>query len=431
MDFNVKLIKPQTFSVKATNIIKIEPPQESITVKSTGTKQVIVATDKLFNKITVDEFKLQDKVVVPTSKEQIIQPDEGYDALKVVSVGAIPKDMLQQMVDQTTTLSMFKNFTGTKLELSSLDVSHITNGEQAFNYCTNLETLDIRGWTPHFQNSLANIFSNCRKLKTLDLNTWDVSNVMYLNYAFYQCYALETLNINNWDVSNVTNLSATFEYCYNLTALDVSKWDISKVTSLLYTFADCQALQTLDVSNWNTSNVTNMNHMFSYCRKLTSLDLSNWNTSKVTDMSYMFNNCSDLTNIIGEINLLNVTKVNSMFYYCNALQTVTLKNIKINLQIGSGTSYGTKLTTDTLTNTIQELWDNTGETTAKTLTVSTTSKGILDTLYVKLIPITDEMRANDPYIDNKKPFEICESTDEGAMLITDYATTQKNWTITA
>jgi hypothetical protein len=49
-------------------------------------------------------------------------------------------------------------------------------------------------------------------------------------------------------------------------------------------------------------------------------------------------------------------------------------------------------------------------------------------VYVKVIPITDEMRAEDDLIDEKLPFEVCESTDEGAMLIKDYVL-EKNWTL--
>ena len=100
-----------------------------------------------------------------------------------------------------------------------------------------------------------------------------------------------------------------------------------------------------------------------------------------------------------------------------------MKNIKVNLQVGLGTSWGHLLTVDSLLHLCKELI-NVGE--SKTLTVGTANLEKLANIYVKTIDITDEMRAEDDLIDSKLPFEVCESTDDGAMLITSYVT-QKNW----
>jgi hypothetical protein len=141
----------------------------------------------------------------------------------------------------------------------------------------------------------------------------------------------------------------------------------------------------------------------------------------------MFRNSRKLENIIGTLDLIKASNLSYMFDGTTNLKNVTLKNIKKSLTIGSGTLYGTLLTNETLINTIQELWDLTG-TTSQTLTLSTTSKENIANIYVKLITPTQEQIDADPNINSKKPCVVCESTDEGAMTLTEYATS-KNWAI--
>lgn len=247
------------------------------------------------------------------------------------------------------------------------------------------------------------------------------------------------------DTSNCTNFSAMFSYCGSLTT--VPDYNTSNGTNFAGMFSN-SSLET--APNIDTSNAEDMDGMFSYCRKITTIPA--YNVSKATTLANMFNTCTLLENV-PELNSINCVKFASMFSSCLNLKTVAgldlrsastltantrnmfsscaklenliLKNIKINLQIASGTSYGHLLNLHSLLNTIKELHINTSGT--KTLTIGTTNIAKLEDVYVKLIDITDEMRAEDEYIDNKAPFVQCESTDEGAMLVTEYVTTIKNW----
>ena len=75
--------------------------------------------------------------------------------------------------------------------------------------------------------------------------------------------------------------------------------------------------------NVDIGNVTNMDSMFYGCSSLTSLDLSTWHTSNVTCMNYMFYNCSSLTSLdVSKFDTSNVTYMVYMFYGCSSLTSL-------------------------------------------------------------------------------------------------------------
>lgn len=148
------------------------------------------------------------------------------------------------------------------------------------------------------------------------------------------------------------------------------------------------------------------------------------NTSRVEHMNYVCRDSKKLTTV-GGFDMLNAYNVSSLFKNCAELTTLNLFNIRNSIQVGSGTSWGHKLTLDSLIGLIYELTD-VGS--SRTLTVGTANMEKLANVYVKLIDITDDMRTADPYIDSKYPFVVCESTDEGAIPITDYVTS-KRWSL--
>lgn len=241
------------------------------------------------------------------------------------------------------------------------------------------------------------------------------------NRPFRNCGALKELDTSKFDTSESTSFRVMFQNCHYLKKLDVSSFDTSNVVDMAFMFNGCFRDE-IDVSNFNTSKVMDMSYMFQQMN-ITTLDLSNFNTSKVTNMSGMFCLCKRLTTLnIGSFDMRKGINTTEMFRECIALTNLTIKNIRNSMAFNDS-----PLSTDSAINVFKELWDLTGETTL-TLTLSTTSKNNIANVYVKLIPVTDEMRAEDEYIDNKKPCVVCESTDEGAMTLTEYGIS-KNWTI--
>jgi len=136
----------------------------------------------------------------------------------------------------------------------------------------------------------------------------------------------------------------------------------------------------------------------------------------------MLSRCEALVNV-PSYDLRSATTLSDMFRNCVALTECRIKNIGAKLQVGSGSTYGHLLTVESLVHMIGELRTKTSST---TFTIGTTNLEKLANVYVRTIEITDEMRAEDDLIDEKLPFEVCESTDEGATLITDYVGF-KNW----
>ena len=267
----------------------------------------------------------------------------------------------------------------------------------------------------HMITDVSYMFASCEKLTKVPL--YDTSEVTNMTRMFDSCKVLTEVPL--FDTSKVTRMLYMFTGCEKLTKVPL--YDTSNVTDMSYLFNGCRALT--EVPLFDTSKATSMQSMFSNCRQITTVPLLD--TSKATSMYYMFNQCYALTTVPA-LDMRNVTNFNTAFYLCEAVTDIQIRNIKASLQVGSGTSYGHLLTVDSLVHLIYELRK---QSSSLTITVGTANLEKLANVYVKAIDITDEMRADDDLIDEKYPFVVCESTDEGATLITTYASTIKNWTI--
>ena len=137
------------------------------------------------------------------------------------------------------------------------------------------------------------MFKSCYNLPSLDLSTWDVSNVTNMYCMFNYCTLLTSLDLSNWDVSKVTTMSGMFGSC-GLTSLDLSNWNASNVTDISAMFQNCDKLISLDISGWNMSNVTDMGSMFYKCVNLTDLNMTNAILPK-NNLNFALSTCTALT----------------------------------------------------------------------------------------------------------------------------------------
>lgn len=308
-------------------------------------------------------------------------------------------DRLQWKCDNMKSLQYeFLNYTGTDFSfLNGLDTSQV----KTFNY----------------------MFQNCRGI-TDNAPVIDVSSATNLNYMFYQCQNLTEppkLEIGKNGIS--VSLESMFDGCNKLTKFP--DYDFTYVTSVSNMFRYCRSLTGEFVLPYIPL-ITYFGGIFQNCENLNKVRFEN--CSKGTNFGSVFYACTNLHTIENMDCVSATSDITSSFTNCTNLTNLYVYNIKRNITIGSGTSYGHLLTLDSLVNTIKELWDFSGTTTTRKLTMSTPSKELIANVYVKLVEPTAEQIEADSNIIYKKNCVVCESTDEGAMTLTEYATS-KNWAI--
>ena len=180
--------------------------------------------------------------------------------------------------------------------------------DETFANCTSITS------TAHWFDTLTGLssISGIERLNT--------SGVTDMNSMFNYCFNLEEVDLSTFNTANVTDMNNMFAGCSGLTTLNFgSGFNTEKVTTMERMFIGCGKLTSLDLSGFNTANVTDMSEMFSDCTKLTSLDVSSFNTAKVTDMDGMFNQASSLKTIYVDPNKWVSVDESSMFTGCTSL----------------------------------------------------------------------------------------------------------------
>lgn len=356
-------------------------------------------------------------------------------------------DMLQTVVNTRGTADyLFYNYNGSLEPFKNLDLSKCTSAQYMFNECgrnrvynNDLDTSNITNGARMFSGTqfeeitvntdsmtagtyMFSIGDSGKRLRKITLS--NTSKMTTTDYMFSSNYNL--LEINGLDTSHARNMSSMFYNCKVLK--NFPEVDFSSATTITSMFSGCEALtSTDDLKLKNMGKFTTASYVFSSCTNLQYADLSNWPLYKVTQCNGLFSSCTKLETVKG-IDLNNVTtysNAGSIVYGCTNLTNLEIKNIRCDLQIGTGTTYGTKLTDESLVGVAREIIKQTA---SRALKVSTASNSRLDAIYVKLIEITDEMREQDPNIDAKFPCAVCESTDAGAMTLREYIVS-KNRTI--
>ena len=183
-----------------------------------------------------------------------------------------------------------------ELKVSSFKTANVQDMTWMFYKCKDLKELNIASFETGKCTSFDQMFCSCESLTQLELDPekFDTRRVTNMQNMFYGCKNLESIDVSKFNTENCTTMYGMFYDCNKLKELKVDGFDTSNVTTMKGMFCKCSDLEALNVKRFKTKKCTDMKSMFSECERIQSLDVSEFDISNVTDMSYMFNGCTNL-----------------------------------------------------------------------------------------------------------------------------------------
>lgn len=326
------------------------------------------------------------------------------------------------MFDEATITDDFFNIINPNDFENVEDISYICRKVQTLTKIPAINTKNVKKFNGAFtqMSKTTNVYI---EFNPDDIN---ISNAEYLNEMFSQT-----------SVRGVTdawvNTAKSVKSIANLFLMNPcigGDWvlNLPKCLSMYQTFKETN-LKSLKI----TAPLTDILSAFKGCKALTKVEFIGIPDTGLTKLGEAFTGgCKSLEEVIGlkfEPNA-NISLYSDLFdSYCTNLTKIEFYNIPKSIKIGSGTSWGHLLTVDSLVHCCKECME-TG--TNNTLTVGSTNLEKLSSVYVKVTGeayvIEGSKRKDYTAGCTNIPCEVCESTDEGAMLISDYMAL-KNWTL--
>lgn len=144
----------------------------------------------------------------------------------------------------------------------------------------------------------------------------NTANVTSMSYMFQNTNLLVVPDLNT---SKCEHLIGTFKGCGSLLYADLSNWTLSKVLSVNSMFDGCARVSTIILPKGLRPKYAES--MFYNCNALTQVNIKDIDFSQCVDMSNAFYNCRDLT-VIPRLNTGNCTKLVSIFSGANNLVRV-------------------------------------------------------------------------------------------------------------
>jgi hypothetical protein len=259
--------------------------------------QIVTALE---DKAAGSEPVLQSKTVTPTTSQQVVTYDSGYNGLDNVTVNAIPSDYIVP----SGTLTITTNGVHDVKNYASAEVNIAGSGGGSGSS----EVMDalMDGTITSYSNSAlsevrAGLFMSCTKLSNVSLPNC----TRVRPYAFYGCTSL-----TNASFPKCTSIdNDAFELCSRITNISFPECDIVYNAA----FARCSSLTEISLPMCSVVYTSG----FASCAKMTSVNLPVCTSLQ----NYAFNTCNILTDVsVPALQILN----NSAFSNCYSLATISL-----------------------------------------------------------------------------------------------------------
>ena len=238
---------------------------------------------------------LQNKTVSPSTSQQSVQADNGYDGLGTVTVNAVDSS-----IDANIQAGNIK---------SGVQILGVTgNYAPSANYQSkSLEPDFSNGDIVVSPDSGYDALSSVTIEKDTDLVASNIKQGVTINGI------LGTYGGGGGGLTlNASPTSLQYAGCMNETShTDALPLDGSWTTYV-------------DLANINAAQ--GLRYLFYNNTVITSVDLTGWDFSTVTDFRYSFNGCSNLVTILGSIVLNKITGANYAFAGCTSLVNLPLKD---------------------------------------------------------------------------------------------------------
>lgn len=208
------------------------------------------------------------------------------------------------------------------VDLSNLDISNADNFYQCFLNCSKLETFKTQDTIFTNLNSelkvgsgFANMFSYCSNLEEIDLSGWSTLPQDNNRYSFSGMFS-DCKNLRNVKLPNIKadNINTIFANCPKLEEVDLTPLidDKSVIVEASNGFKGCSALKKIKVKEWTfiSTAITEISRPFEGCTSLTTIEGNiYWNNYSGFEYNVYAYDCP-FDNPTAEMILRNIPQMN-------------------------------------------------------------------------------------------------------------------------